>query len=101
MPHTRFYVYILSNRTRVLYVGRTSDLIRRMHQHRNGLIQGFTRRYNVTHLVHFEQTDSARISIQRERQLKGWRRARKIQLIEVGNPEWKDLAEEWFQPRSL
>jgi putative endonuclease len=95
MP-SRFFVYILASRSRVLYTGVTRDLVRRMHQHRLGLVPGFTRRYNVTRLVFFEGTPSARSAFDRERQIKGWKRDKKIRLIESVNAEWLDLSKEWF-----
>lgn len=100
MRPRQFHVYILASRTRVLYIGKTSDLIRRLFQHRNGLCYGFTRRYNVTRLVYFEVTSSVLAAISRERQLKGWSRRKKIHLIESLNPAWLDLAADWFGERS-
>jgi putative endonuclease len=96
MP-VRFYVYILASRSRVLYTGVTRDLLRRVHQHRLGQIAGFTQRYHVTRLVYFEETPSARAAFEREHQIKGWSRAKKIQLIESVNAGWLDLAKEWFE----
>jgi putative endonuclease len=86
-------VYILaSGRHGTLYIGVTSDLLARVHQHREGLIPGFTRRYGIKRLVHFEMFESMGEAIQREKRLKEWRRAWKIQLIEAKNPYWDDLA---------
>jgi putative endonuclease len=96
MPPTRFFVYILSSKSRVLYTGVTRDLIRRLYQHRLGLLPGFTQRYHVTALVYFEETSSARAAFERERQIKGWSRQKKIQLIESSNAGWLDLAADWF-----
>jgi putative endonuclease len=92
----RIFVYILASRSGVLYIGVTRDLLRRMHQHRVGQVPGFTRRYHVNRLVFYEQTPSARSAFERERQIKGWKRQKKIRLIETVNPEWVDLAKEWF-----
>jgi putative endonuclease len=92
----RTFVYILASRSGVLYIGVTRDLLRRMHQHRVGQVPGFTRRYHVNRLVFYEQTPSARSAFERERQIKGWKRQKKIRLIETVNPEWVDLAKEWF-----
>ena len=85
-------VYILASRRQgTLYIGVTSDLVQRIWQHRNDLVEGFSRQYRVHRLVHYEQfVDMAR-AIEREKQLKGWRRAWKIALIEKQNPEWRDL----------
>lgn len=90
-----FHVYILASSTRRLYVGVTSDLERRVCEHKSGLVPGFTAHYNITRLVHFEETNSARTAIAREKQVKGWLRKRKIALIESLNPAWEDLAERW------
>jgi len=81
-----YYVYILSSRRKVLYIGVTNDLVKRIWQHKNHLVQGFTARYNVDRLVFFEETGSVEAALQREKQLKGWKRERKIELVENGNP---------------
>ena len=87
-----YYVYILaSRRNGTLYVGVTSDLARRVYEHKHALIAGFTRKYDVKNLVYFETMDDVRDAIQREKALKHWRRAWKIALIEKENPEWDDL----------
>lgn len=86
------YVYIMSNASRVLYVGMTSDLARRVYEHKQKNIPGFTARYNVTRLVYFEETGNPLAAIAREKEIKGWKRARKIELIESANPQWKDLS---------
>ncbi|SMF43711.1 putative endonuclease [Tistlia consotensis] len=87
-------VYILSNRRHgTLYVGVTSDVIRRVWEHRTDAVEGFSRRYQLHRLVYFEFHDTMERAIQREKQLKLWRRAWKIQLIEGGNPDWRDLYE--------
>jgi putative endonuclease len=89
-----YYVYLLaSRRNGTLYVGMTSDLIRRVWEHRSGLVEGFTKKYRVHHLVWFEQTDDPIAAISREKQIKRWNRGWKIELIESKNPEWKDLYE--------
>ena len=86
-----FTVYILASRTRVLYVGVTSNLTRRLELHRSGRVE-FTRRYNVGRLVLVEGYASPAVAIAREKQLKGWRRSKKVALIEASNPQWRDLA---------
>jgi putative endonuclease len=96
MSSERFYVYILASHSRVLYTGVTRDLIRRIHQHRLGLVPGFSRRYHVDRLVHFEETSSAISAFERERQIKGWSREKKLRLIESRNAGWLDLAVDWF-----
>ena len=91
-----YYVYIMASRSRVLYVGKTNDLQRRVFEHKSRLVDGFTSRYHVTRLVHYEETGHLIAAIERERQLKGWIRARKVALIEDANPAWSDLSEEWM-----
>jgi putative endonuclease len=96
MAPAHFSVYILASRSRVLYTGVTRDLQRRVYQHRLGLVPGFTQQYHVNRLVYFEDTPSARAAFDRERQIKGWSRQKKIQLIESTNAGWLDLAVDWF-----
>lgn len=89
-----YFVYILTNRThRSLYVGVTSDLPRRLYEHKNELADGFTKKYHIHKLVYFEETPDVNVAIAREKQLKGWTRAKKNALIETMNPDWTDLAE--------
>jgi putative endonuclease len=89
-----FYVYILcSKRNGTLYIGVTSDLIKRIYEHRNDLVDGFTKKYGVHRLVWYETHDSAESAITREKQIKKWKRAWKLKLIEQNNPEWNDLYE--------
>lgn len=90
----RYFVYILSNASRTLYVGVTNDLVRRVHEHKQKQAPGFTARYNVTQLVYFEEAAHPQVAIAREKELKGWRRSRKLLLISEGNPTWRDLAED-------
>jgi putative endonuclease len=89
-----FYVYILASESAVLYTGMTNDLARRVREHREKKIPGFTKTYNVTKLVWFEEHGTAGSAIEREKQIKGWIRAKKISLIETVNPQWKDLSAE-------
>jgi putative endonuclease len=96
LARSQFCVYILASHSRVLYTGVTRDLLRRVHQHRLGQIPGFTQDYQVTRLVYFEETPSARFAFDRERQIKGWSREKKIRLIESTNAGWLDLAKDWF-----
>ena len=92
MKNELSFVYILTNRTnRVLYVGVTNDLTRRMHEHKSHIVKGFTSKYNIDKLVYFEATESVLAAIEREKQIKGWSRNKKIALIEEGNPHWDDL----------
>ena len=90
-----YYVYILANRRNgTLYVGVTSDLIKRTCQHKDDLVAGFTKKYQVHNLVHYEQFQDVNEAIAREKQLKNWHRKWKLQLIEESNPNWKDLYSE-------
>jgi len=90
----QYFVYILTNKSnRVLYIGVTNDLERRMYEHRNKMVDGFTKRYNLTKLVYFEETSDVRSAIEREKQLKNWHRDWKINLINQFNPNWNDLSE--------
>ena len=89
-------VYIMSNRSKTLYTGVTSNLEQRVYEHKHKLVAGFTKRYNLTRLVYFETTDDVRTAIHREKQIMVWLRKRKIELIESMNPQWDDLSEEWY-----
>jgi putative endonuclease len=80
----------------VLYTGATNDLKRRIYEHRARLTPGFTSRYNVTRLAFYEETSDVRAAIAREKEIKAWRRAKKVALIDSVNPEWFDLAADWF-----
>ncbi|MDP2704240.1 MAG: GIY-YIG nuclease family protein [bacterium] len=92
-----YYVYILaSKRNGTLYIGVTSNLQQRVYQHKNNLIEGFTKKYHVHHLVYFEQTTDVQSALGREKQLKAWKRNWKIQLIEQSNPSWEDMYEKFF-----
>ena len=87
-----FYVYILSSKRRgTLYIGVTSDLSKRVYEHKNGLVEGFTKRYEVHRLVYYEVAKDAEAALTRERQIKKWNRAWKLRLIEEHNSEWEDL----------
>jgi putative endonuclease len=97
MPAKTFHVYILASRSRVLYVGVTSDLTKRIWQHKQKAIPGYAARYNVDRLVLLEETADALAAIAREKQIKGWLRAKKVALIETENPAWRDLSEGWFE----
>ncbi|GAB4187034.1 MAG: GIY-YIG nuclease family protein [Roseiflexaceae bacterium] len=92
----RFFVYIMASRSRVLYIGMTNNLERRVYTHKQRVVPGFTQRYSVTKLVYFEEAQTAQVAIAREKQLKGWSRAKKIALIESVNPSWQDLSEQWY-----
>ena len=91
-----YFVYILANwDDSVLYIGVTGNLPRRLYEHRNGLVDGFTKKYNVHKLVYFENTSDVYSAISREKQLKKWRRSKKNELSEKLNPQWRDLSLDW------
>ncbi len=90
-----YYVYIMTGRCGAFYVGVTNDLFRRVAEHRAGLCE-FTVRYRLTRLVYFESTADIRSAIEREKQVKPWRREKKIRLIRILNPRFRDLSAEWF-----
>jgi putative endonuclease len=88
----QYYIYILaSKRNGTLYVGVTSDLVKRVYEHKNNLVEGFTKKYYVHKLVYYEVTDNVNSAIVREKQIKKWKRSWKIELIERMNPDWRDL----------
>ena len=88
-----YYVYIMTNKSKTLYTGVSNNLTRRIYEHKNKLIEGFTKKYNIDKLVYFELFNNVGDAIRREKQIKGWLRKKKIALIESINPEWKDLSE--------
>ena len=92
-----YYVYIMSSFSKRLYVGVTNNLHRRVYEHKNHLVEGFTKKYNLTWLVYYEMTNDVTSAISREKQIKGWLRSKKLILVESMNPEWDDLAETWFK----
>ena len=92
-----YYVYILVNKTNnVMYVGVTNDLQRRLYEHKNGLVEGFTKRYRIHKLVYYEGYSDVKEAIAREKQVKGFLRLRKNQLVEGTNPAWEDLSSDLF-----
>jgi putative endonuclease len=96
MRPAAMYVYVLSSRTRRLYVGVTNDLVRRVWQHRDGTVRGFTRKYSIDRLVYYEPFNDPIVAIRREKQIKSWSRVKKLALVESMNPSWIDCAEHWF-----
>jgi putative endonuclease len=91
-----YYVYILTNKRKTtLYIGVTNDIRRRMYEHKNHLLPGFTDRYNLEWLIYIEETSEIHAAISREKQLKAWSRSKKNTLIESTNPAWLDLSAEW------
>jgi putative endonuclease len=99
--HNRFWVYIMSSKSGTIYTGVTNSLDRRVFEHKHHRIPGFTTKYDCTRLVWFEEYPDIRLAITREKQIKGWLRAKKIALIESLNPHWTDLAEHWGAELSL
>ena len=96
-----YYVYILTNPSRTLYTGVTNNLRRRVMEHKQKLVPGFTEKYNINLLVHFEVFEDVRNAIAREKRIKAWTRAKRVALIESTNPKWNDLTREWGQPETL
>ena len=94
----QYHVYIITNRSDTLYTGVTNDLERRVYEHMHGLSRGFTARYNIHTLVYYETTDDIESAIGREKQIKGWTRAKQVALIESVNLQWRDLADRWYDP---
>ena len=93
----QYYVYIMSSRNRTLYVGVTNNLLRRAYEHQHKLADGFTKKYNVSSVVFYDTTNDVEAAIAREKQLKGWRRSKKIALIELVNTGWNDLSLAWYR----
>ena len=92
-----YYVYLLTNwNNKVMYVGMTNNLERRVYEHKNKLVNGFTKKYNVNKLVYFEESSDVNAVLSREKEIKKWRREKKDNLVLSSNPEWKDLSEEWY-----
>jgi putative endonuclease len=91
-----YYVYIMTSPSGTLYTGVTNDLKRRVYQHKHKLIEGFTKRYDVTRLAYYEETQDVQTAIAREKEIKGWRRSKKLELIKSLNPAWQDLSDGWY-----
>ncbi len=97
MKQKIYYVYMMTNAgNNALYIGVTNDLERRVWEHKTSVIPGFTAKYKCTKLVFYEETDDIGEAITREKELKGWTRKKKNALVELENPTWRDLAEDWF-----
>lgn len=92
-----YFVYIMTNRTKILYVGVTNNLLRRVREHKTSIASGFTAKYKLDRLVYFERFQDVHNAIEREKSIKGWLRIRKIALIVSVNPGWRDLSEEWYK----
>ena len=91
-----YYVYIMTNHSRTLYTGVTNNLERRVYEHKTKAVDGFTKRYKVNKLVYFESTNDVMAAIEREKEIKGWVRRKKVSLIHSFNPTWEDLSLEWM-----
>ena len=91
-----YYVYIMGSKSRTSYIGVTNNLKRRVYEHKNHLVEGFTKKYKCTRLVYYEETPAVNSAIVREKQIKGWARNKKVGLIESVNPVWQNLAEDWY-----
>ena len=97
-----YFVYILSNwNNKVIYTGVTNNLERRLYEHKNKLVDGFTKKYNINKLVYYDHCSDVTAAIQREKQIKGWTRQKKNQLIREINPDWHDLSLDWEKDSSL
>ena len=95
----QYYVYIMTNRSKTLYTGVTSDLQRRVYEHKQGLGGAFTKKYLTTRLIFYEDTNDVQIALLREKQIKGRLRSKKIDLVESMNPEWAYLSEAWYDTK--
>jgi putative endonuclease len=91
----QYYVYIMTNQSGTLYTGVTNELLRRVYEHKQGKGGQFTSRYRITRLLYFEETRDIHAALAREKQLKGWTRAKKLELIDTDNPKWLDLSAAW------
>ena len=97
MIEKAYYVYLLTNwNNKVMYVGMTNDLLRRVYEHKEKSVKGFTEKYNVNKLVYFEQTSDVAVALNREKEIKKWRREKKNRLVENTNPLWRDLSEDFL-----
>ncbi len=94
-----YNVYIMSSKSGTPYTGMTSDFEKRVYQHKNKLMKGFTKKYDVNRLVYFEETGDVDSAIAKEKQIKSWRRSKKVELIKSMNPTWKDLSENWSEEK--
>ena len=93
----QYYVYIMTNRSDTLYVGITNNIRRRVYEHKNKLVEGFTKKYNINKLIYYETFADVDSAIAREKSIKGWLRNKKIELIETMNPDWNDLSDGWYE----
>lgn len=94
---SNYYVYIMTNKSGTLYVGLTNDIKKRVYEHKNKLVEGFTRKYNINKLLYFETFSDIYSAIAREKTIKGWLRKKKVELVRKANPAWDDLSEDWSE----
>ncbi len=95
MKNHHYYIYLLTNwNNKVIYAGMTNDLVRRIYEHKNKVVEGFTKKYNINKLVYYEETSDVYAAIAREKEIKKWRREKKNKLVESINPAWKDLSKD-------
>lgn len=92
----QFYVYIMTNKSGMLYTGMTNNIKKRADEHKNKLVEGFTKKYNIDRLLYFETFGDVPSAIAREKTIKGWLRIKKLDLIRTVNPDWRDLSEDWY-----
>ena len=92
-----YYIYIMASQSGTLYVGMTNDIKKRVYQHKNHLITGFTDKYNIDRLLYFETTSDSVSAILREKQIKKYRREKKVALVDSQNPAWQDLSKDWYE----
>jgi putative endonuclease len=97
----RYFVYIMSNASKMVYTGMTNSIRRRVREHKLKLTPGFAAKYNMTRLVYFESFEDVRNAIEREKQIKAWTRAKRLALVESANPKWDDLSREWDRPQTF
>jgi len=93
----QYYVYILTNKSGTVYVGITSNIKKRIYEHKNKLVEGFTKKYNIDKLIYFETFSDVCSAIAREKTIKGWLRKKKLQLIKTTNPDWVNLSHDWYE----
>ncbi|HJW89742.1 MAG TPA: GIY-YIG nuclease family protein [Anaerolineales bacterium] len=92
-----YYIYILANKTGTIYTGVTNNLQLRVYQHKAKLVEGFTKKYNVNRLIYYEETNDVQVALAREKEIKSWRRRKKLDLVRTLNPKFEDLSAGWFE----
>jgi len=94
--NSEYYVYVMTNKSGTLYVGLTNNIKKRVYEHKNKLVEGFTKKYNIDKLLYFETFSEIYSAIAREKTIKGWLRKKKIELVRTTNPGWTDLSQDWY-----